>query len=179
MVFGKIVAPFIPKLTVDAFKEVMNRKGDDRYADMGTEKEALLDAFFEFELRFQHNEKFKSVLDRACGRLIGNTVLSDGMIDTPSFEGYGLFIDTNQSVIRDSSDTMAFIKVNAKAFNYLNSLAGSDYVQFDLLIRDSRNGSSLKLSDMTDDQLDETQLDSYTVIAFGLKSVDYDTVYPS
>lgn len=177
MVFGKIVTPAIPKLTVDTFKEVMNRKGEDRYADMGTEKEALLDEFFEFELRFQHNEVFKSMLDRARGRLIGNAVLADGMIDTPSFEGYGLFIDTNQGVTRDSSDTMAFIKVNAKAFNYLNSLAGADYVQFDLLIRDSRNGSNLKLSDMVEDQLDESQLTNYTVVAFGLKAVDYDAVY--
>lgn len=178
MVFGKIVKPVISDATREAFKEVMNRKGEDRYNDLGTEQEALLDEFVEFELRFQYKENFYTVLNRARGLLVGNVIREDGMIHSPSIEGYGMVIDTNQGMRRDSSDTMAFVKIQATAFTYLNYLAAEDYAQFDLLVHDKRTDGHYKLSDIADADLDESMLDNYTICAFGLKSVDHDTVYP-
>lgn len=179
MVFGKIVKRPIPAETIKTYKDVMNRKGEDRFADMGEENEHLLDQFFEFELRFQYKEILERMLNRTRGILIGNIIFDDGVIQPPSIEGYSLYIEDDIRVISDASKTMLFIKFNAKAFNYLNSLVGVDYVQLDVLIRDTRNGSSRKLSEIPDDDLDESLLPYYAVSAFGLKPVDYDTVYPN
>lgn len=179
MVFGKIVNPRVPARTVEVYKEVMNRKGDDRFTDQGTDEEACLDEFLEFELCFQYNESFYEILSRGFGRLIGNVILEDGIIVPPSIEGYGAFIEIGQELIHDSSKTMAFIKVNVKAFNFLNGLIGNDFVQFDLLVHDRRTNGYYKFSDIPKDELDKSMLDNFTVCAFGLKSVSYDTVYPN